>query len=119
MWPEKDVPKDYLKLAKRLVNQETVTKREFIDLCKLAIKYVQSSDVSVRTRSDMAIYIANLWLNHKNIGSVSLLSEIGGQFGEWEIPGSFVIDDVRRPYWELILELVDEADKKYPPSENS
>lgn len=115
MWPEKNIPADYLKLAQKLVQQETVTEREFIDLCKLAIKYVKSGEVSLYTRSDMALYVANLWVCHENISDVSLLSEIGGQFGEWEIPGCFVIEDEPgKYYWDLILRLIDEADKKYP-----
>jgi hypothetical protein len=115
-WPEKDIPREYLVLAQELVQRPTVSERDFIDLCKMAIKYIQSGDIPINTRSDMALYIANLWVKHKNIGDVSLLSDIGGQFGEWEIPGSFIIDhEPFKQHWDLIVRLVDKADKLYPP----
>ncbi len=114
MWPEKDIPLDYLILAKRLISQKVVTEREFIDLCKMAIQYVEQSKISSLTRSDMAMYIAHIWLNHKNINNVSLLSDIGGQFSEWEVPGAFMIDDeVRKVYWYRLQQWVHEADEKY------
>lgn len=114
MWPENNVPSEYLLLAKKLIHQDSISEREFIELCKLAVKYIQSGKVSVRTRNDMALYIGNLWLRHENIGDVSLLSEIGGQFAEWEIPGSFKIDDaIGERQWLSLLEMIDEADKNY------
>lgn len=114
MWPTKDIPSDYLELAQRLVSQDYVSEREFVDLCLLAIKHVESDSVGMNTRSDMAIYISNLWFRHGNISSVSLLSEIGGQFGEWELPGHFVIDDKAGKYYcDMVRRMVYEADEKY------
>src|SRR5438876_10220681 len=112
MWPEKDIPEEYLTLAKRLVGQPSVTEREFVDLCMLAVKYIKSGNVRLYIRSDMALYIANIWLGHKNISDSWLLDEIGGQFGEWEIPGTFVIDDeLHKPYWEMLRQWIADADK--------
>lgn len=114
MWPEKDLPEDYLKLAKALIAKKEVTEREFVDLCVLAIRCINEGRTTLEARSDMARYIASLWLRHKNIGDIDLLSEIGGQFAEWEIPRTFKIDDeLHRPYWEDLQKWVAEADQKY------
>ena len=115
MWPTKDIPDEFLKLAQGLVFKQSVTEVEFIALCKLAVKYIDSGKVPVVIRSHMALYIANIWLNHKNIGDISLLSEIGGQFAEWDREGSFVIeDDTGKEYWSDLKKWIAEADKKYP-----
>ena len=111
---DEEYPTRYLELAQRLVAQESVSEREFVDLCLLAVKYIKSGKVSLFTRSDMAIYVSNLWFKHDNISSISLLSEIGGQFGEWEIPGHFDIESKNGKYfWDMVQRMVREADEKY------
>lgn len=113
-WPEKGIPKDYLLIAQELVHRKDVTERQFVDLCILAIKYIDSGQVPLFVRSDMALYVANVWLGHPNILDVSLLSDIGGQFAEWEIPGTFRIEDeVHKPPWERLKKMVNEADGRY------
>jgi len=62
----------------------------------------------------MFMYIANLWFRHENIDDGSITSDIGGQFAEWEIPGTI---NLSRPndkeQWARLKSWIDQADKKY------
>lgn len=114
MWPEEHVPEDYLRMAKALIARDDVTAREYINLCKLAVAYIDTGKVDGDVRSDMALYIAAVWLRNRNIDEVDILNAIGGQFGEWEIPGTFVIDtEPEKSQWQRLMKWVDEADEKY------
>lgn len=113
-WPKAGIPKDYLETATRLVRQPVVTKGEFVALCTLAVHYIDTGQVPLMVRSSMALYIGSLWFRHENISESSLLSEIGGQFAEWDIPGNFDIENkLERADWELTKRLIREAQEKY------
>jgi hypothetical protein len=115
MWPEKDIPEDYLELAKKLIRQGYVSEVEFVELCNLAVKHIDSGSIPIEIRSDMALYIANLWLCHNNIGDATPLDDIGGQFADWDIPGSLSVeDDLGKRYWERLKHWVDIANDKFP-----
>lgn len=92
-WPTHGIPAEFLALAQRLLKEQHVTNEDFLRLCKIAVDAIDSGQVPLYVRSDMALYIASLWLNNKNISENSLLDEIGGAFGELEIPGSFMIGE--------------------------
>ena len=82
-----------------------------MNLCKLAIMHIDSGDVPIAIRSHMALYIANLWLRHENISRKDLLDEIGGQFAEWDVEGTFYIEsDLYKAEWERLKSWVAEAD---------
>jgi hypothetical protein len=113
-WPKNGIPKEYLNFALKLVEKPFVTKREFIDLCKLAISLVDAGQTTVQSRADMFYYITNLWFRYDNIDDGSITSDIGTTFGAWEIPGSLDLSnrhDIER--WEELKTWVSEADKKY------
>lgn len=118
--PNENVPPEFLTASRKLYGRKRITKREFIDLCKLAVKLAESGRTDTLGRSHMAYHITGLWLAHKNIGSASLLSGIGGQFGELEIEGSFDLDsEFDRKRWQELKEGIIEADRKYtrkPPT---
>jgi hypothetical protein len=113
-WPKDEIPEEYLSLALRLIKKSFVTKREFIDLCKMAVKLVDAGQTTVQSRADMFYYITNLWFRYDNIDDGSITSDIGTTFGAWEVPGSLDLSnrhDIER--WEELKAWVSEADKKY------
>lgn len=112
-WPKENVPDEYLEIATKLVGKSVITKKEYLDLCLLAIKLINSGQTTLTGRSNMAMYIANIWLCHENISEDDLLDEIGGQFAVFDIPGTFIIDDdLHKPYWEQLKTWVSEAEEK-------
>jgi len=114
MWPTDNIPQDFLDMAMPLVHKQSITEREFIDLCKLAVAEIDSGVVPLYARSDMALYIANLWLNHENISSRDLLDEIGGQFAEWDIDGALEIEnELILEFWERLKRWLVAADEKF------
>jgi hypothetical protein len=117
-WPTKDIPTDYLKLAQLLVGKKEITKQEFIRLCKLAIYYTESRELKAQTQGDIFLYIANLWFRHSNIDDNSITSDIGGQFADWEIPGTLdLTHPADKKEWERLKHWIGEADEKYRSTE--
>jgi hypothetical protein len=117
--PNEGVPEDFLDFSKRLSAQETVSKEEFISICKLAIDIVEHKSTTNYGCSHMFYHIAGLWLSHKNIDNDDLLNSIGGQFGEWEIEGDFDLEnalDAKR--WVELKNWVAKAEAKYPDKSN-
>jgi hypothetical protein len=114
MWTEKDVPEDYLTLANKLVHSTLVTKTDFIYLCKVAIRIVETGKLTPEGKANMFVYIADIWLRHDSIDDGSITSDIGGQFAEWEIPGTLNLKyPVNQQNWQKLKSLVAKADKAY------
>ena len=102
-WPAQSVPLEFLKAARELVEAQTVSKNDFLELCVFARQIIDSGRTTTQARNGMSFYIANLWTRHENIASDELLNDIGGQFAEWEIPGTFDLNrEVYVEKWERL-----------------
>lgn len=109
-----NTPKEFQVNAKILSAKSHITKREFIDLCMLTVEKIEAGETDLQSRSDMAYELTGLWLRHENISDGSITNDIGGQFSDWEIPGTFIIDDdLHRPYWLDLKKWITEANEKY------
>lgn len=114
--PDENVPPEFLTLARNLASKQHVSKAEFVSLCKFAVKLIDAGQTGLYGRSHIAYHIAGLWLRHKNIDDVSLLNDIGGQFGVWDREGSFDLDDeIVNKRWSELKSWIVEADNKYSP----
>lgn len=114
LWHEKDVPKDYLSLAISICDKDSVTKLEFLALCKSAMDIVETRKITSEGIANMFIFIASLWLRHDNIDDGSITSDIGGQFAEWEIPGTLDLEHPEyQKLWERMKSWIVIADEQY------
>lgn len=106
------VPKEFEEYSKDLFSKSSISKRDFVDLCLLATKLI---DTNWNKRQGMAYHIAGAWLKYKNIDDNDLLDQIGGEFGTLELPDHHAAgsEAAVRQKWQQVKELVLEADKKF------
>jgi hypothetical protein len=107
------VPQEYQSFCDKLFQKQTITEREFVELCLLAMQLI---DKHWDMRQGIAYKIVGAWMNYRNIDQDELLDAIGQECGQLEIPdihgaGS---EAAARQRWEHVKELVREADQKYP-----
>jgi hypothetical protein len=107
------VPSEFEEYSKALFVKESISKREFVDLCLLATKLI---DTHWDKRQGMAYHIAGAWLKYKNLEQDDLLDQIGGEFGTLELPDYHAAgsEEEVRTKWSEVKELVKEADEKFP-----
>ena len=107
------VPKEFEEYSTLLFKKDGISERDFVDFCLLATRLI---DANWDKRQGMAYHIAGAWLNYKNIDKDDLLDQIGGEFGNLELPDHHAAGSQRavRAKWEVVKDLVKEADKKFP-----
>lgn len=101
------VPKEFEEHSKKLFAKESITEREFVDLCSLAVKFSESH---WEKRMGLAYTVVCFWhhVEHNN-----QLDEIAGEFASLEIPDVHVQGDVRQK-WQHVKKLILQADKDFP-----
>jgi hypothetical protein len=113
-WPTEGIPEEYLLLATRLVHRSFITKVEFVDLCKLAVKYINTGQTSVHSRAGMFLYITYLSLGHDNIDDDTITGRIGDFAADWERDGALDLQSEQGAgRWNDFESVVAEAAKKY------
>lgn len=107
------VPKEFEAHSKALFEKDSITKREFVDFCLLALKLI---DKHWDQRQGMVYSITGAWLKYDNIEEDDLLDQIGGKFGTLELPDHIVGGNEKGVWkeWQQVRKLVLEADKKFP-----
>jgi hypothetical protein len=107
------VPEEFEKFSDALFKKSSISKRDFVDFCLLAIKLI---DTNWNKRQGMAYHIAGAWLSYKNIDDNDLLDQIGAEFGTLELPDHHAAGSEEETHkkWQQVKELVLEADKEYP-----
>jgi hypothetical protein len=107
------VPPEFEKYSKALFKKTTITKREFVELCLLAAKFI---DTHWEQRQGMAYHITGAWFYYKNIDTDDLLDQIGAECGSLEVPDEHVIGGSKevRKKWQELKELIKEADERFP-----
>ncbi|HEX4774050.1 MAG TPA: hypothetical protein VH234_00850 [Candidatus Saccharimonadales bacterium] len=109
------VPKEFEEYSKALYDKDTISPREFVDFCLLAVNLVDSNwDM----RTGLAYHIAGVIGTHEIIKKYDLLDQISGEFGSLELPDHHAAgtEEQVRQKWEEVKSLVAEADKKFPKS---
>lgn len=106
------VPPEFEERSKVLFAKESISEREFVNLCLLATELI---DTDWDKRQGIAYHIAGAWLKYKNLEQYDLLDQIGGEFGTLELPDHHAAgseEEVRKK-WSEVKELVKEADEKF------
>lgn len=108
-----EVPQEYLDLSNKIYAKETITKRDFIDLCLLAVNLV---DTHWENRQGLAYHLVGMLANPL-IQEDPLLDEIGSLFGELELPDHHIggTEEKVKEQWQEVKDLVAKAHQKYPP----
>jgi acyl-CoA-binding protein len=110
----KNVPVAFAKHVHRLLAQQNVTERNFIDLCQSAIACFEKNTDDQVMQSNIAYHITDVWYRKPKLYAAKPLREIGRQFSEWEKPGSFHMDYILDKHsWEQLKVKIVEAHKKY------
>lgn len=104
------VPLEFEENSKALFAKDLVSEREYVDLCLLAFKLIESE---WDKRQGMAYRLAGLWLRHKNLEENELLDQIGSEFDVLELPDKHAAgsEEGVRKHWAEVEKLVKEADK--------
>lgn len=107
-----EVPIEFENYYNEKFRKDTVTEREFVDLCLLALKLL---DDNWDNRFGFAYKITHVWFTYRNIEKDELLDTIGQEIGTLEIPDNihYSGENEVRAKWKEIEKLVKEADKKF------
>jgi len=106
----KDIPLEFLKIAKTLIPQDDLAKADFMELCTTAIKLIDNSRITSHVQQDMFRCIANLWLRHASIKKDHYLNMIGGQCADWASLPYFDAKDLPSIlYWKRLKSWVSKA----------
>jgi hypothetical protein len=107
------VPKEFEDYSVRLFEKDSLSERDFVDFCLLAINLV---DTNWNKRHGMAYHIVGAWLKYENIGKDALLDQISAEFGLLETADDVTFKNEKnvRKAWDKLKQLVKEADSRFP-----